>query len=793
MAYEDLFDQAGRQFNVDPALLQAQMKIESGGRLNAVSEKGAQGPMQIIPATQKALGVTDPTDPRQAIFGAARLMAENLDRYGNVNDAVKAYHGGTDQANWGPKTNAYAQKVAAVYGQPVAQAAPAAEDFAAQDFASPSSAQAAPAADDFAAIDFAPAAQQAAAVPVAAAPAPAPSADQGSLLNPVNAIQALGAQGISNANAIGRGISDVFDAPSEWLAAGAEKSGLTGLLGRAGINMPTEAQQIQINKDSRSAYDAANPDAGLQGMASRVGGNIMATAAPIAKAGQVLGQGGNALLNAVRATPSIAGAAPSLQSAGNFLAGGGGTLSRMANLGAQGATGAALLSGASDTPLSEQVGVGAALGAAIPPLAGAVRAGANSVKALAQPFYEGGQTAVAQNTLQRLAGKGPITPDLTEYVPGSSPTLAQATKNPMLAALERSSESSAPLEFGAIKEANNAARMAHLDSIRGDGQTLSAAIQARETQALPLLQQAMQGARPTNPTNVIKTIDDILDSPKGQQDAVKSALTRVKGKLLPDGKVTITDPAQLYGIRKSINDQLETVAGRDNSASALASRELLQVRSALDEAIENGAPGFRQYLKDYAELSKPVSAQNYLQGLKLTDATGERITLPRVSAEIDRITKLRKQSGANDAKAITDDQLEALKNLKKDLVRESYSSTLGKSAGSNTKQNLAMDNLMQSALPGALGKLPLGPEIIGGGIGGAFAGPAGAAFGGAAGNALRQGMAAQNPEIQSRLIELLLNPRTALAAPQGLTGNLLLQRTGALGSASISRDGGKKN
>lgn len=793
MAYEDLFDQAGRQFNVDPALLQAQMKIESGGRLNAISEKGAQGPMQIIPATQKALGVTDPTDPRQAIFGAAKLMAENLDRYGNVNDAVKAYHGGTDQANWGPKTNAYAQKVAAVYGQPVAQAAPAAEDFAAQDFASPSSAQAAPASDDFAAIDFAPAAQQAAAAPVPAAPEPAPSADQGSLLNPVNAIQALGAQGISNANAIGRGISDVFDAPSEWLAAGAEKSGLTGLLGRAGINMPTEAQQIQINKDSRSAYDAANPDAGLQGMASRVGGNIMATAAPIAKAGQALGQGGNALLNAVRATPSIAGAAPALQSAGNFLSGGGGMLSRMANLGAQGATGAALLSGASDTPLSEQVGVGAALGAAIPPLAGAVRAGANSVKALAQPFYEGGQTAVAQNTLQRLAGKGPITPDLTEYVPGSSPTLAQATKNPMLAALERSSESSAPLEFGAIKEANNAARMAHLDSIRGDGQTLSAAIQARETQALPLLKQAMQGAKPANPAAVVKTIDDILESPEGQRDAVVSALNKVKAKIQPEPGKLVTDPEQLYGIRKSINDQLEKVSGRDNSESALASKQLIDVKNALDDAIEGGAPGFRQYIKDYAELSKPVSAQNYLQGLKLTDASGERITLPRVSAEIDRITKLRKQSGANDAKAITDDQLEALQNLKKDLVRESYSSTLGKSAGSNTKQNLAMDNLMQSALPGALGKLPLGPEIIGGGIGGAFAGPAGAAFGGAAGNALRQGMAAQNPEIQSRLIELLLNPRTALAAPQGLTGNLLLQRTGALGSASISRDGGKKN
>lgn len=793
MAYEQLFEEAGRQFNVDPALLRAQMMVESGGNPNARSEKDAMGLMQIIPETQRALGVTNPNDPQQSIFAAARLMSENLDRYGNVADAVRAYHGGTDQANWGPKTQAYVNKVLKGYGAP-AQAAPSesgpADDLAA-DFMLPT-AKAEVMADDFAA-DFA---EPTAKVPVAQA-APATAAvmpqDQGSLLNPMNALAALGEQGISNANAIGRGISDVLDAPAEWLAAGAERSGLTGLLSQAGINMPTEAQQIEMNKASRAAYYAANPDSGVQGMVSRVGGNILGTAAPIAKAGQALAQGGNALLGAIRGTPALAGAAPALQSAGNFVAGNSGLLSRMANLGVQGGAGAALLSGASDTPLLEQIGTGAALGAAVPAVGGALRAGAGTIKALAQPFYESGQTAVAQNTLQRLAGKGPITPDLTEYVPGSTPTLAQATKNPMLAALERSSESSAPLEFGAIKEANNAARVAHLDRIRGDSGTLAAAIEARDLQALPLLAKAMQGAKPANPSNVIKTIDDILESPKGQQDAVKSALNQVRSKLAPGNKSAVTDPAQLYGIRKSINDQLETVAGRDNSAAALASKELIQVRDALDESIEAGAPGFRQYLKDYSELSKPVSAQSYLQGINLMDAAGERITLPRVSAELARIEKLRKKPGANDAKAITDDQLEALRNLKKDLVRESYSNTLGKSAGSNTKQNLAMENLMQSALPGALGKLPLGPELLGSGIGGAIAGPVGAGYGAAAGNALRQGMAAQNPEIQNRLIELLINPRTALAAPESLTGNALLQRIGTLGGTSVARDSGAKN
>ena len=99
MSFEKLLDQAGRVYNVDPALLRAQMMAESGGNPNAVSNQNAQGAMQIIPSTQKALGVTDPYDPAQSINGAAKLMAENLDRYGNVADAVRAYHGGTDQAN----------------------------------------------------------------------------------------------------------------------------------------------------------------------------------------------------------------------------------------------------------------------------------------------------------------------------------------------------------------------------------------------------------------------------------------------------------------------------------------------------------------------------------------------------------------------------------------------------------------------------------------------------------------------------------------------------------------------
>src|SRR6185369_11187957 len=97
--YSAIFQEAGKTYNVDPQLLRAVVQVESGGNPNAVSEVGAQGAAQLMPSTAKSLGVKNPFDPKESIFGAAKLLDENLARYGNPNDAILAYHGGTDQKN----------------------------------------------------------------------------------------------------------------------------------------------------------------------------------------------------------------------------------------------------------------------------------------------------------------------------------------------------------------------------------------------------------------------------------------------------------------------------------------------------------------------------------------------------------------------------------------------------------------------------------------------------------------------------------------------------------------------
>ena len=97
--YADLFTAAGARYGVDPALLSAVAKAESGYNARAVSGAGAQGLMQLMPGTARSLGV-DPLQPDQAVDGAARLLASHLATYGGrVDLALAAYNAGPGAVN----------------------------------------------------------------------------------------------------------------------------------------------------------------------------------------------------------------------------------------------------------------------------------------------------------------------------------------------------------------------------------------------------------------------------------------------------------------------------------------------------------------------------------------------------------------------------------------------------------------------------------------------------------------------------------------------------------------------
>jgi soluble lytic murein transglycosylase-like protein len=93
--YAAEIDAAAARYGIDPALLRGLVKQESGFDPNARSGAGAVGLTQLMPGTARELGVTDPTDPAQALDGGAKYLKQQLDRFGgDASKALAAYNAG---------------------------------------------------------------------------------------------------------------------------------------------------------------------------------------------------------------------------------------------------------------------------------------------------------------------------------------------------------------------------------------------------------------------------------------------------------------------------------------------------------------------------------------------------------------------------------------------------------------------------------------------------------------------------------------------------------------------------
>jgi soluble lytic murein transglycosylase-like protein len=91
----EMLDKAGAAHNIDVDLLASVVKAESGGNAHAVSHAGAQGLMQLMPATAASLGVKDSFQPEQNVRGGSAYLDALLTRYhDNLSLALAAYNAG---------------------------------------------------------------------------------------------------------------------------------------------------------------------------------------------------------------------------------------------------------------------------------------------------------------------------------------------------------------------------------------------------------------------------------------------------------------------------------------------------------------------------------------------------------------------------------------------------------------------------------------------------------------------------------------------------------------------------
>ena len=130
-SYDTYIKRSSKRYRIDPNLIKAVIKAESGFNRTAVSSKGAQGLMQLMPETARELNVMDPFHPGQNIEGGTRYLRYLLDTFNNdLTLTLAAYNAGptlvkrVNRVPRIPETINYVKQVLAYYqsfgnGKPV--------------------------------------------------------------------------------------------------------------------------------------------------------------------------------------------------------------------------------------------------------------------------------------------------------------------------------------------------------------------------------------------------------------------------------------------------------------------------------------------------------------------------------------------------------------------------------------------------------------------------------------------------------------------------------------------------
>jgi soluble lytic murein transglycosylase-like protein len=93
--FDDIIAEASAEYGVDPRLVRAVIRAESQFDPTAESGAGAKGLMQLMPILSKELGVQDPFNPRENVFGGVKYLSKLLDRHdGDVTLALASYNAG---------------------------------------------------------------------------------------------------------------------------------------------------------------------------------------------------------------------------------------------------------------------------------------------------------------------------------------------------------------------------------------------------------------------------------------------------------------------------------------------------------------------------------------------------------------------------------------------------------------------------------------------------------------------------------------------------------------------------
>jgi len=382
--------------------------------------------------------------------------------------------------------------------------------------------------------------------------------------------------------------------------------------------------------------------------------------------------------------------------------------------GAAGAIGAGALTGGAmtegdlgDRALGAGLGAaGGALGAALPTV---YRAGKGVLKGLAEPLTEAGRQRIAGRTIQRFATDPAALQGASgaPTITGAVPTLAEATRDPGLATLQRAvgtMDPDAAAALAARTQANNAARLQTLQDIADVGAPARAARSTAAKAAYGAAEQA--GIDPAIAQIMQPQIKALLSRP-----SIKAAQAEAKALAAEQG-LNIGDNTSVQGLqflKQAIDDQIGRAVPGSNQLRALT-----QTARDLNATLEQLSPGYMKANEEFARNSIPVNQADVAQRLldkttgAIRDFSGNQpLQANKFSTALnDEAQLLKNATGQRQYKELADlmtpSQMNRIVSVRDELEALSNLNNAANGAGSQTAKMLSSQNLIRQ-IAGPLG------------------------------------------------------------------------------------------
>lgn len=387
------------------------------------------------------------------------------------------------------------------------------------------------------------------------------------------------------------------------------------------------------------------------------------------------------------APASVLAARPGMQMASGASAAAGSSLAREAGIG----------------PVGQAV-AGLAAGVVVPSAIDATRAivsgGASATKAAVQPFREKGREKIVGQALRKTAADADAAAsaldDIKEYIPGSSPTTAQASKDYGLLVTEKGLAASTPKAGAAFAEraaGNNEARRVLLEGMAKTKATITAAESGRKELIGPLYERAFAEFKGV-PPKMLPKAQEIMSRLKGTQAVAKAQqLAQLQG-------VDLGDPSQslkgMHYLKMALDDMIDSPVESGFGRTAIGA--LKDVRGDLIQSMQKMSPLYELAQGAWHQASRPIEQMKVLQDIsKRTDLAARDVTGGAI------LSQAKWQNVVTDnlddlSKTLSPEQLSTLRAIGKDLDRGALSQSAGKAVGSNTFQNYSTAHILGSAL-----------------------------------------------------------------------------------------------